>query len=36
MWARRKHLHATGQYGRDYDGTDAKKWQQAMRRQGAA
>jgi hypothetical protein len=36
MWARRKHLHATRQHGRVYDGTDAVKWVRAMRRAGAA
>jgi hypothetical protein len=36
MWARRKHLHATGQHGKVYDGTDALAWARAMRREGAA
>jgi hypothetical protein len=36
MWARRRHLHATGQHGWVYDGTDAVKWARAMRRAGAA
>jgi hypothetical protein len=36
MWRRRAWLHRHGRHGEVYDGTDAVKWQQAMRRAGAA
>jgi hypothetical protein len=36
MWERRAYLHTQGRDGEVYDGTDALRWKEAMRRQGAA